>query len=266
MTGRAFRRKEEPRRLRAVRRGVGGQGDPLAPSRSNRRAAACFYAVLRRRTPAGLSPDRPLKQARSWPGVIGLMAGTAALVAVGVGGVLVLDQLDGIQDEAQVIRRLVPLAKSDLRAEQRAALAPPRGDHRGRRSGEARPSAPRRRSVRGSPSSSSSCLPRPPREAELRASIEAVRALVDAEARRDPPRERARDADAGRRRSSARRSTQEPARRAADLAHPVRQHCFADGDSRRAPSRSSVAAVSGASGNIMSRDALSQASSAAMRP
>ena len=145
--------------------------------------------------PAGLAPGPPAETARSWPGVIGLMAGTAALVAVGVGGVLVLDQLDGIQGEAQVIRSENQRAKSDLRAEQRAALAPLREEitaaaDRTERAAAAAADAQSARIAQLEQQLAAAAS----REAELRASIEALRALVG-ESRRDVDAERARDAE-----------------------------------------------------------------------
>ena len=144
---------------------------------------------------SGFALEPPVEPARSWSGVMGLMAGTAALVAVGVGGVLVLDRLDGIQGEAQTIRSENQRAKSDLRAEQRASLAPLREEisaaaDRTERAAAAAAEAQSARIAQLEQQLAAASS----REAELRASIEAVRALVG-ESRRAVDADRARDAE-----------------------------------------------------------------------
>lgn len=143
----------------------------------------------------GLALDPPAEPSRAWPGIVGLMAGTAALVAVGVGGVLVLDRLDGIQGEAQAIRSENQRAKSTLRAEQRAALEPLRDEisaaaDRAERSAAAAAEAQSTRIAQLEQQLAAAAS----REAELRAGIESVRALVG-ESQRSIDADRARDAE-----------------------------------------------------------------------
>ncbi|MEE2941565.1 MAG: HEAT repeat domain-containing protein [Planctomycetota bacterium] len=196
--GRAFRRKGRvvcaqcDAAMGGARSAGSESSEPAAPSTS----VAPPPVTASSPSPASteLAAEAPAEAARAWPGVFGLMAGTAALVAVGVGGVLVLDRLDGIQGESQAIRSENQRAKSDLRAEQRAALAPLREEitaaaDRTERAAAAAAEAQSARIAQLEQQLAAASS----REAELRASIEAVRALVG-ESRRAVDAERARDA------------------------------------------------------------------------
>ena len=108
-------------------------------------------------------------------------------------GVLVLDRLDGIQGEAQTIRSENQRAKSDLRAEQRASLAPLRERSRRPLTGRTR-GGRRRGAVRAIAQLEQQLAAASSREAERRASNEAVRASAS-DSRRAVDADRARDAE-----------------------------------------------------------------------
>lgn len=129
--------------------------------------------------PASLALDHPTEPTRAWPGIVGLMAGTAALVAVGVGGVLVLDRLDGIQGDADSLRNENQRAKATLRAEQRAMLDPLRAEisasaDRAERTASAAAEAQSQRIAQLEQQLAAATA----RESELRAGIDSVRTLV----------------------------------------------------------------------------------------
>ncbi len=117
---------------------------------------------------------------RAWPGILGLMLGTAALAAVGVGGVLVLERLDGIQSESGSLRGEVRSATSSLRSERETALAPLMGaidqaSERGISAAKEQAAVAERRIQQLEVQLANQAA----RESEIRMSLEAVRLLVD---------------------------------------------------------------------------------------
>lgn len=74
--------------------------------------------------PAAHPADEEVRPGRGWPGILGLMAGTAALAAIGVGGVLMLERLDRLEAATRGAHAAVERTSTALRSERTAALAP----------------------------------------------------------------------------------------------------------------------------------------------